>query len=255
MICIECKEENKPGASFCLRCGTWFTPPESHKSNVATQPARELHPNQISPEGERKCPLCAELIKIEAVKCKHCGSMLNNKSVSLETISTPTKVCRFCAEDIDKDATICPHCQRQQAQRQPQNERDGVNMGGRPANNQSQGNFSGGSSSMQKENTSSYEKGDERDLELMKIEFERRKKSLLAAYLFLVFLGGTGAHRFYVGDKTAGWIFVGLLLTCWLAVPIVISYCWQFIDLFRLPGIVGNYNRSLQRELMLRYRV
>ena len=25
---------------------------------------------------EKKCPFCAELIKIEAVKCKHCGSSI-----------------------------------------------------------------------------------------------------------------------------------------------------------------------------------
>ncbi|HHM8950268.1 TPA: hypothetical protein ACRNDK_004509 [Pseudomonas aeruginosa] len=27
---------------------------------------------------ERKCPFCAEVIKAEAVKCKHCGSMLSD---------------------------------------------------------------------------------------------------------------------------------------------------------------------------------
>ncbi|HCI3893701.1 TPA: hypothetical protein NO315_004902, partial [Pseudomonas aeruginosa] len=26
---------------------------------------------------EKKCPFCAEVIKAEAVKCKHCGSMLS----------------------------------------------------------------------------------------------------------------------------------------------------------------------------------
>lgn len=30
----------------------------------------------ITGSDEKKCPFCAEMIKIEAIKCKHCGSML-----------------------------------------------------------------------------------------------------------------------------------------------------------------------------------
>lgn len=35
-------------------------------------------------ENEKKCPFCAEVIKAEAIKCKHCGSMLSaNPSVKV----------------------------------------------------------------------------------------------------------------------------------------------------------------------------
>jgi len=33
-------------------------------------------------DGLKKCPFCAESIKIEAIKCKHCGSMLESQTTS-----------------------------------------------------------------------------------------------------------------------------------------------------------------------------
>lgn len=33
-----------------------------------------LHDDDNNPKTHRKCPACAEMIKREAVKCKHCGS-------------------------------------------------------------------------------------------------------------------------------------------------------------------------------------
>lgn len=32
-------------------------------------------------ENDKKCPFCAEDINIEAIKCKHCGSMLNENNI------------------------------------------------------------------------------------------------------------------------------------------------------------------------------
>ena len=43
---------------------------------------REAPSLSEQPQGEKECPLCAELIKREAIKCKHCGSMLNQPSQS-----------------------------------------------------------------------------------------------------------------------------------------------------------------------------
>lgn len=34
----------------------------------------KIETNQLRTGGMRKCPLCAELVKPEAVKCRHCGS-------------------------------------------------------------------------------------------------------------------------------------------------------------------------------------
>lgn len=49
----------------------------------------------------KPCPICLETIKLAAIKCKHCGSMLNE----IETIECP-----FCSETIPRNESICKHC-------------------------------------------------------------------------------------------------------------------------------------------------
>jgi len=60
-------------------------------------------------------------------------------------------------------------------------------------------------------------------------------RSTGTAYIFWFLLG---AHYLYLGR-------VGTQIMLWLTMPIGIGFIWWFIDLFRIPGLVAEANRSL----------
>ena len=77
--------------------------------------------------------------------------------------------------------------------------------------------------------------------------YDANKKSQGVAYLLCFFLGGFGAHRFYLGSSGVGAIQLILWVLGWLTffvawIPLGI---WIFIDLFLIPGIARDYNMRL----------
>jgi len=57
-------------------------------------------------EEKNNCPYCKELIIKGAIKCKHCGSMLNTATNAKQIMVS----CPFCKEEIEEGAAICKHC-------------------------------------------------------------------------------------------------------------------------------------------------
>ena len=72
-------------------------------------------------------------------------------------------------------------------------------------------------------------------------------KNRNTALVLTLFLGGLGAHRYYLGQ-----ILLGILYTlfCWTFVPAVIA----FVELFFIRGRVDKYNERNSNEIAMKLK-
>ncbi len=114
---------------------------------------------------------------------------------------------------------------------------------------------------------------DERELHILNIELDRRRKSVGVAYGLWFFLSWLGIHKFYLGRIATGviyvvapWVlivffFTGLIMaesnpeagsgTAGLSLLALLAYgVWWVVDLFTIPRQVTAYNEKLELEII-----
>lgn len=86
--------------------------------------------------------------------------------------------------------------------------------------------------------------------------YDANRKSVGVAYLLLIFLGGFGAHRFYLGRTGSAVAMLLLNLFGWITVLLGVglillgfAWLWLFVDLFLVPGIARSHNMRLANDL------
>ena len=86
--------------------------------------------------------------------------------------------------------------------------------------------------------------------------FESGKKSSGICYLLWFFLGGFGAHRFYLGRTGSAIAMLVISIVSWIlifvaigALGFIVIGIWWIVDAFLIPGIVRDNNQALQQRV------
>ena len=78
-------------------------------------------------------------------------------------------------------------------------------------------------------------------------EYFARRKDTVVGVLLAVFLGGFGAHRFYLGQNGVAVLYI---LFCWTLIPHLIA----LVEAFFMPRRVEQWNGNLAAEVANRVR-
>jgi TM2 domain-containing membrane protein YozV len=77
------------------------------------------------------------------------------------------------------------------------------------------------------------------------LEYSTAKKDPTTALLLALFLGGLGAHQFYMGNVALGIIYA---VFCWTLIPA----CIALVECFLMSGRVRSFNALKAHEIALR---
>lgn len=112
------------GGGMAAGFGAFLVPVAALITSLSSKTSEELAVETGSHGDFRKCPFCAESIRKEAIRCKHCGSdvpALGNavSTASADDVATSKAVkqlapddmeCQACKKHIPKTAVRCAYC-------------------------------------------------------------------------------------------------------------------------------------------------
>lgn len=78
-------------------------------------------------------------------------------------------------------------------------------------------------------------------------EMNRLRKDRTTGLLLTLFLGGIGAHHFYLGKVGLGVLY---LLFCWTFIPAIVA----LIELFFIMGRIDKYNEGKALEASVKVK-
>jgi TM2 domain-containing membrane protein YozV len=82
---------------------------------------------------------------------------------------------------------------------------------------------------------------------LFQNEYNTTRKNPTTGVLLALFLGGIGAHHFYMGSIGLGVLY---LVFCWTFIPGIVA----FVEMFFMSKRVRTYNADKAQEIMLKIK-
>lgn len=101
----------------------------------------------------------------------------------------------------------------------------------------------------------------EEERTLFLAELGGSRKDTTVAVLLCLFLGGLGAHRFYLGQSALGILYICCFIPYWLlsmllffGIPLIIPFFVLVAEAFLLGGRVRNYNERTAQQIASRLK-
>jgi len=82
---------------------------------------------------------------------------------------------------------------------------------------------------------------------LFQTEYGYKRKNPTTGILFALFLGGVGAHQFYMGHIFLGVVY---LIFCFTLIPVIIA----LIECFLMSGRVKKYNSEAMKQIAIKIK-